>query len=313
MTKNRRCPRAVDTQARRTELSAMHETLAEQVEALLTSEGWAAMLAGAAKLRGYSIGNLLLILTACPDAQAVMGYRAWLKHGRQVRKGERGIRILAPMPFTVEQEDAETGEVEKTKRLRFKAISVFEVRQTDPIDGAAEQATMTPVPLADESDPALFAAVAAHAETIGWTIERGTTGRPGVYGLATTDGSQRIVIDAGQSPADALATLIHEVAHVVLGHVEQAEAYRAHRGRFEVEAESVAYIVAAALGLDTSRFSVGYVAGWAGAGDEARTVVRDSAQRAIKAADAILSTVERDADDDDDEGEPASDPAAGVA
>lgn len=307
-----------DPEARRAEVAALHETLNAQIDGLLTSAGWAAMLAGAAHMRGYSVRNLLLILAQRPDARAVRGYQAWKKAGRQVRKGEKSIRILAPMTFTSEEEktDPATGqtETETKQRVRFKATGVFDIAQTDPIEGEDHGALSVPAPLADETDPDTFAQVAAVVEQIGWTLAREDLGhRPGLYGYATTDGSRRIVLAEGQSGADALATLIHEIAHVVCGHVDKPAEYRAHRGRAEVEAESIAHIVAAALGLDTTRYSVAYVANWAGGKDaeEARANVSASAAAVLKASDLILTALEPEEDEDD--GEPTEQPTAEVA
>src|SRR5919199_5568600 len=77
-------------------IAALHRRLADQVEALTTTEDWAAMLAVAARFHRYSSNNVLLIAAQRPDATRVAGYRSWQRLGRQVRKGERGLAILAP-------------------------------------------------------------------------------------------------------------------------------------------------------------------------------------------------------------------------
>ena len=85
---------------RRTEAAELHETIAQQVEALATSEAWAQFLAFAGKFHRYSLNNLLLILAQRENATQVAGYRTWQKLGRQVRKGERGIRIFGGREVT---------------------------------------------------------------------------------------------------------------------------------------------------------------------------------------------------------------------
>src|ERR671932_2053103 len=77
-------------------IAALHRRLADKVEALTTTEDWAAMLAVAARFHRYSANNVLLIAAQRPDATRVAGYRTWQRLGRQVRKGERGLAILAP-------------------------------------------------------------------------------------------------------------------------------------------------------------------------------------------------------------------------
>ena len=122
----------------------------------------------------------------------------------------------------------------------------------------------------------------------GWTVTReiieGETN-----GYTTTDGSRRIVVDARLAPAQAAKTMLHEAAHALMHAADTASAEDRrdlHRGRMEVEAESVAYVLAGILGLDTAAYSVGYVAGWAN-GDT--TAVADTAR-------AVLATVHELAD-----------------
>ncbi|WP_431278337.1 hypothetical protein [Leifsonia poae] len=87
----------------------------------------------------------------------------------------------------------------------------------------------------------------------------------------------------------AAKTLIHETAHIELHHIDDVDQYHAHRGRMEVEAESVAYIVAGLSRFDTSAYSIGYITGWA---DEDVTVIRDTAARVLKTAHTISEILE---------------------
>src|SRR4051812_39648855 len=107
-TKTRRKPSARQIEEREERLEKMHEALVAKTDALVTSEGWMEYLAFAARFRQYSFNNTLLILIQCPTARHVASYRQWGEMGRQVRKGEKGLQIFAPMMR--KREDEKTGE-----------------------------------------------------------------------------------------------------------------------------------------------------------------------------------------------------------
>ena len=289
---------------RREEADALQARIVAQVEALATSEAWTAFLIGAAAFHRYSFSNLLLILSQRPDATQVAGYRKWLSLGRQVRKGETGIRIFAGRDVKVTEKDEATGD-ETTKRgKKFFPVSVFDISQTDLVDPdgmdpatAAEQVVQR---LAGDDEAGIFGAVSDFLTGRGWTVEREVIGG-GVNGFTTLDGTKRVVVEAGLSDAHAAKTGLHETAHVLL-HAEQDPSAYSHRGTAEVEAESVAYVTAGLLGMDTTAYSVGYVAGWA-KGD--LDVIRATAVRVLGAvhtiADALTGTEDADADEQDEE------------
>ncbi|MBY4576286.1 hypothetical protein ACN94_22660 [Gordonia paraffinivorans] len=130
----------------------------------------------------------------------------------------------------------------------------------------------------------------------GWTVTREPI-PGGINGYTTTDGTSRIVIDADLAPAQAAKTMIHETAHALMHRDIDPAEYIAHRGRCEVEAESVAYIVAGMLGLDTSDYSIGYIASWA-EGDP--QVVAETASNVLEVARRIAAALGPDAEDQDD-------------
>ena len=246
---------------RRAEAEALHASIAVQVEELRTSQAWMRFLDFSRALHRYSINNLLLIAAARPDASRVAGYRTWQSVGRQVTKGQRGIRIFGGRDVVTVEQDARTGEETERRARRFFPVSVFDIAQTELIDpDAADPAVIAHLLTGD--DPAgIFEAVADYLTGLGWTVAREEIGGQ-ANGYTTIDGTRRVVIDAHLAPAQAAKTVLHEAAHVLL-HAEQdpAESVQ-HRGIKETEAESVAYVVAGILGLDTSAYSIGYVAGW---------------------------------------------------
>lgn len=250
---------------RKAEMEALHQQLTEQVEALRSSEQWAAYLRFCRSFHSYSIGNLLLTLAQRPDATQVAGYRAWQAKGRQVRKGERGIRIIGTGTKKTTQTDPETGEETEGKRRLFFPVSVFDIAQTDPIEGHPDVTDILH-PLTGEDEHGIYARVVEHLTSRGVDVQRQRlTGANGYSTTTGTDDEQlRVVIDEALSPAQAAKTALHEAAHITLGHLaDDYSEYVAHRGRYEVEAESVAYVLAGMLGLDSSAYSTGYVAGWA--------------------------------------------------
>jgi len=268
------------TDKRDERLEAMHETLVAKTEALVTSEGWAEYLAFAAKFHNYSLNNLLLILAQCPHASRVASYKRWTEMGRQVRKGEKSLGIFAPMMR--KREDEKTGE-ERRYISGFRIVPVFDVSQTD--GDALPDDVSRPTLLDGEAPAGLWDALAAIVLDHGYTIERGDCG--GANGYTRPDKSL-IMVREDVSDAQAVKTLIHEVAHMLL-HTDDktlcADAM-AHRNVSEVEAESIAYLVAAEHGLPTETYTLPYVAGWSNGKSE---MVAVTADRVLKTSREILA------------------------
>jgi hypothetical protein len=244
------------------------------VAELVEGEDWRRWLEVAARFPGYSFRNTLLIRLQCPSASAVMGYRAWQGLGRQVKGGERGIRILAPCLYKRDDDSDEP-----TRVLRgFKAASVFDVSQTlgEPLPKPGG------VTLLDGDAPAGFwEALAAQIEAAGFDLDRAEP--PGTANGTTDFATRTVTVRASLSAAQAAKTLAHEVAHVLLH--TGTEYATGCRGRAEVEAESVAYIVCQAAGLQSATYSFGYVAHWSG-GDT--KVIHETAERVVTCARHVL-------------------------
>ncbi|EKT79741.1 hypothetical protein WSS_A26000 [Rhodococcus opacus M213] len=248
-------------EARRQLAAQLHETITGKVDALTDTEQWAAYLAAAAAFHSYSFNNVLLIMAQLPHASQVAGFRKWQEQGRQVRKGEKAIRIFGYSSRTVTETDPATGEENKRKVPTYPVLSVFDISQTDPIEGHPQ-----PEPIARRLEGEDTAAILDRVRDImtaqGWAVTREKI--PGeVNGYNTLDGSRRIVVDADLSPAQAAKTMIHEAAHAVMHAADDVNPAELHQGRSEVEAESVAYVLAGLLGLDTTEYSIGYIAKWA--------------------------------------------------
>lgn len=286
---------------RKERLRAAHQQLAESVARLMTAEGWQAAMQRRAWMRRYSFRNFMLILQQCPDATDVRSLREWNAAGRRVRKGEHAIRIWAP---SIRKQDpaADPGneanhDGEDQVTVRFILVSVFDVSQTEgePLPRAA-LSDYCPELLSGAAPGGLWDALAAQVAAHHFTIERGDCGGPNGR---TTWGTRTVRVRDDVDDAQAAKTLAHELAHIELGHEHRPDSRRVR----EVEAESVACIVAAACGLDTLPYSVPYVAGWA---RDLDTATR-SAERIYETADAILTRLGVPAPGP----EPAARPAAG--
>jgi antirestriction protein ArdC len=283
----------VSPEDRKAQAEALHETIATQVEQLRDSDRWTHFLAFAAAFHRYSLNNVLLILSQSPDAERVAGFRKWQALGRQVRKGEKSLRIFGYSTKKVTEQDENGEDVEK-RYSRFPILPVFDIAQTDPIDPDADDPSTLTAPLTGTDDHGVIVALTAHLVAEGWTVEHADTGQ-GRNGFTDPE-ARRVVIAAHLSPEHAAKTLIHELAHVVLGHTDDLTEYAEHRGLMETEAESVAYVVAGLVGFDTAAYSVGYVAGWSDADTD---LIRSTASRVLSAAHQVAAILDLDAEQDD--------------
>lgn len=233
------------------------QRLKEACEQLLSSDGWQRWVRARARngLARYSVSNLCLILFANPEASFVAGFKAWLELGYCVRKGERAIRIFAPMTIREHRHD-DAGDVDEERRVLFRSVAVFDRSQVAPLDGR-EPAPLEPPnqPLTGESHAHLLDPARTFATSLGYTVEFGPT--PSGIGGWCDHKARRIVVDA-DAPANAqLRTLIHETAHALGVDYE-----RYTREQAEVMVDTITFIVCSGLGLAIDGESVPYVAGW---------------------------------------------------
>lgn len=239
---------------RRTELLAL---LGEQAEKLTTGEGWQHWLDIARRMHGYSLNNQLLILAQRPDATYVMGYRAWQTIGRQVNSGEHGVGILAPVIKRVADADRKPDEPDR-RVVAFKPTFVFDVAQTSGPDLPSTELPAVRVP-----DESLRDELVRSARSAGYTVEFVPTRGDDVRGwFKCQDNTISLVEDYPTS--SQVRTLLHELAHAADPMIRKSYV-RAER---ELVAESAAYLVATALGVDTADASAVYAAHWGG--DRAR-------------------------------------------
>jgi len=239
----------VQTTAGKERRDEARRAIREAVSQLMDEDGFRRWIEVRSKFRRYSFGNVLMIASQCPHATHVAGYKTWPKLGRHVRRGEKAIRILAPI--TVKKAD-EAGE-ERPTVVGFRGACVFDVSQTegDPLPDAPEC-----VHDSGEELEQYLPALESHARELGYIVYYY---RPpsGALGFCDQDG-RRIVVDNTLSANARVSTLVHELAHA------HGLSYRdLERAECEVIVEAVTAVVLGALGFDPSRFSVPYIAGWA--------------------------------------------------
>jgi antirestriction protein ArdC len=209
------------------------------------SEALKSYLSAMSRFHRYSWGNVLLICSQRPDATHVAGFHAWLKMRRYVRKGEKGIVILAPMVGRKKTDDALTEE-EQTRLFGFRAAHVFDVGQTDG-DPLPEFATI-------KGDPKDYAERLER-----FVISRNITLKydPGIAPAKGLSSGGKITLLPELSAAERFATLVHETAHELLHRGDRRT--QTTRTVRETEAEAVAFVVCEAVGLDTNTASADYI------------------------------------------------------
>jgi hypothetical protein len=221
----------------------------------------------------------------------VAGYHAWQERGRTVMKAQKGIKILAPCLYQPGAEDLTpaTGDGESSAmQLRgFRVVHVFDVTQTS---GAALP-DPTPGPLCGGAPDHLWDALEVQVLAEGFTVERGDC--DGAFGVTKFD-TRTVRVRDDLEPVHAVKTLAHELGHILADHehryLQAAPREPACRNAAEVEAESIAYLVTAAAGMDTTSYSVPYVAGWAG---NDPTLPYTTAQVVLSVAATITEQLEK--------------------
>lgn len=265
-----------ERQARR---DADRQRTREAVQALRASTGWQQWLSLRRHFRTYSLTNQLLIAAAMPEATRVAGFRAWLKLGYCVRRGETAlIRIWMPIPPSKRQLEAwratgaDPGEKPPT---HYKLGPLWDRSQVDPLPAPAE-----PVPLDPPITPSDGDALAWVLPRLGALVaELGCTlacePLPAEVGGSFAPSTKRIEINDRHAVNHQVRTLVHEVAHALI-HLADDEHPPLSYAQEELIVESIAVTVVAGLGIDTSGYSIPYLASWS-QDDEALEIIETCA------------------------------------
>lgn len=250
-----------------------------------TSEKFITYLQVMSKFHTYSANNQVLIAMQMPEATIVAGYNSWMRNfDRHVKNGEKSITILAPMKVKIkidtDRRDAD-GKViqEERETIKFRPVSVFDVSQTEG------------KPL-----PQIISELTGDVSRYEQLLDAARQAAPYPIEIGAVEGSakgwcnyaqEKIVIKEGMSEAQTLKTAFHETAHARI-HGGDTDKSREQK---EVEAESIAYVVCSHFGLDTSDYTFGYVATWAGRQDI--NLLKQSMQTISQTAKSIITDVER--------------------
>lgn len=250
-----------------------------------TSDKYISYLQVMSKFHTYSANNQILIAMQMPEATIVAGYNSWMRNfDRHVKRGEKSITILAPMKVKIkidtDRRDAD-GKViqEERETIKFRPVSVFDVSQTEG------------KPL-----PQIISELTGDVSRYEQLLNAARQAAPYPIEIGAVEGSakgwcnftqEKIIIKEGMSEAQTLKTAFHETAHARI-HAGDTDKSREQK---EVEAESIAYVVCSHFGLDTSDYSFGYVATWAGRQDI--NLLKQSMQTISQTAKSIITDVER--------------------
>lgn len=284
--------------SREERMSQIQEKLEQGVREIFESGKYEEYIATMSKFPHYSINNCILIVSQCPEASHVCGFKKWqTDFNRVVNKHEHGIMIIAPITYKADVEEPvydsashpvvdENGkQVTETVTREFQGFRpayVFDVSQTsgEPLPtlanmlqgGVEDFENMRDILIAISPVPVSFEAISGGANG---------------YFSPT---NQCIVIKEGMSELQTIKTMIHEIAHATLGHGNKEDKW--DRETKEVQAESVAYWVAQMMGLDTSDYSFGYIIGWSK--DREVTELKENLDLIKTTADKITSDLERE-------------------
>ncbi|HMO00375.1 MAG TPA: ArdC family protein [Miltoncostaeaceae bacterium] len=251
---------------------------------LRSSEGWQRFAKARALLRGYSLNNTLLILAQRPDATTVTSYRRWVELGRQVRRGERALRVWAPS--IRREKDEATGEERRSVRA-WVLVPVFDVSQTE---GPPLPEPPPLQPLTGDSHAHLLPALEQQAADAGYRVERRDELPGGAQGVVNHR-SRLIGLASSLEPNGQVAVLVHELAHVHGAHYRDFG-----RAGAEVVAETAAHVALSAARLDTGGQAVPYVSGWAEAAPKDPAAYAGAVHRIageLEAALGLEHTLER--------------------
>jgi hypothetical protein len=308
------------TTDREAKLAAVHATLTQSVAALVTGEDWRRAMEFAARFRSRSFSNTLLIYVQHHQAYQqgqvpepvptfVAGYRQWQSIGHQVHRGAHGYAILAPVVarFAANHwsdprsawhrlgpgEKPGRGEILRTQLINTKVAHVWDVSSTD---GPPLPSPPAPALLQGRAPDGLWAGLAQQVTDHGFDL----TAVPNAAAIDGANGTtnyltRTVSIRSDVDDASRCRTLGHELAHVLM-HGPGSDDAAGHRGVAEVEAESVALMLFAAHQMDSSPYTVPYVATWASSvpGKDPVEVIAATAERVRTTALAILDRLNTD-------------------
>ena len=292
-----------EKQSSRDRLKEITASIEDGIKELFQSESYAQYLQTMSRFHHYSVNNQVLIHMQKPDATLVAGFNKWKNQfGRNVIKGEHGIKIIAPTPFKkkIEQEkldpdtqlpmlDADGKIITEEKTIQipmYKPVTVFDVSQTEgrPLPQLAHDLS------GNVANYDVFMEALRRSSPVPISIEVMGGGMDGYFDLEHQD----IAIRKGMSEVQTVSAVIHEMAHALLHNRTkdtEEKTPELSRSTEEVQAESISYAVCAYYGIATGDNSFGYIASWSK--DKSLPELRESLEVISKTADGLINDIDR--------------------
>lgn len=292
-----------EKQSSRDRLKEITASIEDGIKELFQSESYAQYLQTMSRFHHYSVNNQVLIHMQKPDATLVAGFNKWKNQfGRNVIKGEHGIKIIAPTPFKkkIEQEkldpdtqlpmlDADGKIITEEKTIQipmYKPVTVFDVSQTEgrPLPQLAHDLS------GNVANYDVFMEALRRSSPVPISIEVMGGGMDGYFDLEHQD----IAIRKGMSEVQTVSAVIHEMAHALLHNRTkdtEEKTPELSRSTEEVQAESISYAVCAYYGIATGDNSFGYIASWSK--DKTQPELRESLEVISKTADGLINDIDR--------------------
>ena len=245
------------------DMAGLSRHLKEGIKEFLDSDKYKDYLTKMSQLNNYSNRNLRLILAQNPEARQVASFKQWKENfGRYVKKGEKALRIFKPMTKIKKDENNQpildkNGNPETV--TFFGLVPVFDVSQTEGKE--MPKAAEVKEQLTDLDYANLYRALMAIAKEndVSVRFEEMENTKHGYYSVP----ENQIVLRSNEmNKAQIIKTFLHEMAHAELHHADNPQKENLTRSTAELQAESVAYVVASYYGIDTSEYSFNYLAGW---------------------------------------------------
>lgn len=291
-------------------LKEITDSIETGIRELFKSDRYRSYLSVMSRFHNYSVNNTMLIYLQKPDATLVAGFNKWKdQFGRHVKKGEKGIQIIAPTPYLKKTQepvldpdtkapmlDADGNEVMEERTIKipvFKPVSVFDVSQTEGRPLPQLAATLT----GDVQQYEAFLEALRRSSSVPIEFEKLQAGTDGYF----SPDQQRIAIREGMSEVQTVSAVIHEMAHSKLHNYQELTATALENGAEapvkkdrrteEVEAESVSYSICQYYGIETAENSFGYIASWS-QGKELKEL-RASLETINRAASGLITDIDR--------------------
>ncbi|MEK4822880.1 MULTISPECIES: ArdC-like ssDNA-binding domain-containing protein [Priestia] len=265
------------------------EKLETGIKDVMTSDRFAEWLKFASSFHKYSFGNAMLIFLQNPKATMVKGFGEWKKDGRYVKKGEKAIKILAPIVKKKDKSENKDDKTDEHEIVGFRYVNVFDVSQTK----GKELPSVTPK-LLEGGNEEQEKLLTSWIKTLNIPVIFKDTGEANGYFHLKEN---YIAIHKDRSVMQQLKTLIHEYAHYLLHRKDGGEFKDVTIDIKEAQAESIAYVVMNHFNFDTSEYSFSYIAGWS----QDINVMKKIGDQIIKSSHQIIEKLNKAADNQEQE------------